>query len=94
MDMAQAATDLTIDEMRARIFALPLPPIPVGKRSYPVTTVTGRLMRLKKMKVLDLVRHEGCPTERKMTEILAGRCEVGQYRVPIARALGVDPELL
>lgn len=91
---SKAPEDLSIDEIRARIFALPVPPLPSPRRTYPIDTVLGRLMRLKGLKIRDVVRWDGCPDERKMCDILAGRAPIASYRVPLARGLGVDPEIL
>jgi hypothetical protein len=85
---------LSVAEIRARIFALPLPPIPEGRRSYPVDTVLGRLMRLRRLTIHDVTRLEGAPSARWVGEILAGRAQLGQYRVPLAVGLGVDPRIL
>lgn len=83
------------DAVLAKLFALPLPPHPHrGSRPYPIHTPLGRLMRLRNLMIRDVTKHPGAPNERVMTELLAGRREVRNYRVPLAKILGVDPRVL
>lgn len=77
-----------------RLFALPVPPPPSPRRTYPIDTPLGRIMRLKGLTVRDVSRMDGAPIERTMTEILAGRADVGPWRTALARGLGVDARVL
>lgn len=81
------------DAILAKLFALPTPPLPSMRRTYPIDTPLGRIMRLRGLQIIDVCRAEGAPNARRMTEILAGRLAVDQWRHALGRALGVDPRV-
>jgi hypothetical protein len=85
----------TVEELRQRLLAMPLPPHKAGRRPYPTTTMLGRLMRLRNLMIRDVLQWDGAPNNRQMTEYLAGRVRVPpQHRAVLAAGLGVDPRLL
>lgn len=91
----EAIPQFNRDAILEALFALPIPPSPAGgRRSYPIHTPLGRIMRLQCKQKRHMVAFPGTPNERALTEMLAGRRDVGNYRVPLAGALGVDPRLL
>lgn len=84
-------------QLRAVLFALPLPPNPSGTRTYPTHTPLGRVMRHKGVSIEDVVRLpiKGLPNARMMSNYLAGRKPVPpKHAQLIARGLGVDWRVL
>src|SRR5688572_10530117 len=64
------ADDLT--DLRAALFAAPLPPNPTGTRTYPTTTALGRIMRLRGLSINAVAKVPNGPNARQLTDILAG----------------------
>lgn len=86
-------SERNVAEMRAALFALPVPPPPLPHRTYPIHTPLGRVMRHKQVTIEDVVRLPipGMPNARIMSDMLAGRRDVGPLVAQkIARGLGVD----
>lgn len=86
--------------MRAYIFSLPVPPNPMKERggygrAYPTHTILGRLMRLRGLMIRDVCEWDGAPSDRTMTEYLAGRVGITKrHRGVLAKGLGVDARVL
>jgi hypothetical protein len=83
-----------------RLFALPVPAPPstdtLGpRRTYPIHTPLGRIMRLRRLHIRAVTRLDGCPSDRLMSDYLADRRAISpSHRQALGKALGVDPRIL
>lgn len=81
-----------------KLFALPVPPPPVpskGKRTYPIDTPLGRIMRHRGLTINEVCSWPGAPNARRMSDFLAGRHPIPpHHKIAIARGLKIDPRLL
>jgi hypothetical protein len=93
---AQPVTDEpSVAELRAALFAMPLPPNPTGTRTYPTTTALGRIMRLRGLSINEVAKVEGGPSARQIGDALAQRRELsGDHKRALSVGLGIDARLL
>lgn len=91
----EAAPRDEVAEMIERLFALPLPPNPTQTRTYPTTTVLGRIMRLRGLSINEVAKIPNGPSARQLGDHLGGKRMLSrEKRQAIARGLGIDGRLL
>jgi len=82
----------------AKLFALPVPPpsaASFGRRTYPIDTPLGRIMRHRGLTINEVSAWPGAPNARRMSDFLAGRQIIPQHvKVALARGLSIDARLL
>lgn len=91
----RAESPPTIEQLRADLFSVLLPPPPTKTRTYPVHTALGRIMRLRRLTVGETAKVPGGPSAKLLTEVLAGRRGLTrEEKDALAVGLGVDRRLL
>lgn len=84
----------TIAELRAQLFALPVPPPPTKTRTYSIDTALGRIMRLRGLSITQVAKLGG-PSARQISDHLCQvRALTPDNRIALAHLLGVDIRLL